>query len=98
MAQVTVEITGAIWRIRPTEKVGRDQRFNRKFFIRELNAKYPEVWGMEMWHDNTMLLNEYKESDYVKCKCVVRGRQWTNRNGMDDSIIVLQCIEITKLS
>ncbi len=98
MAKAIVEITGAIWKIGPTEKVGRDQRWNRKFLVRELDAKYPNVWGLEMWHDNTMLLNEFKEAQVVTCKCVVMGRQYTNRStGQDDSYTILQCIEI-KLS
>jgi hypothetical protein len=97
MAKAIVEITGAIWRIRPTEKFGREQRFTRKFFVRELDVKYPNVWGMEMWHDNTMLLNEFKETDVVVCKCVVRGRQYTNNQNMQDSFISLECIEIKKL-
>lgn len=98
MAKAIVEITGAIWKIYPAEKVGRDQRWNRKFLVRELDAKYPNVWGLEMWHDNVMLLNEYKEAQVVTCKCVVMGRQYTNRaTGQDDSYTTLQCIEI-KLS
>jgi len=45
-----------------------------------------------------MLLNEFKEAQVVTCKCVVMGRQYTNRaTGQDDSYTTLQCIEI-KLS
>ncbi len=98
MAKAIVEITGAIWKIGREEKVGRDQRWNRKFLVRELDAKYPNVWGLEMWHDNTKLLDEFKEAQVVTCKCVVMGRQYTNRaTGQDDSYTTLQCIEI-KLS
>lgn len=97
MAQATVEISGAIWKIRPTQLIGRDRTTYRKFYVRELNVKYPNVWGIEMWHDNVNLLDNLKEADVVTCKCVVRGRQWTNKMGFDDAIISLQCIEINKI-
>lgn len=98
MAKAIVEIIGAIWKIGPTKKVGRDQRWVRKFLVKELNATWPNVWGLEMWHeDNVNLLNYFKEAQVVTCKCVVIGRQYTNRDGQDDSYTTLQCIEI-KLS
>lgn len=96
MAKAIVEITGAIWKIGREEKIG--DRFNRKFLVKELNVPNPNVWGLEMWHENTMLLNDFKEAQVVTCKVVVMGRHYEDRVTKEDkSYTILQCIEI-KLS
>ncbi len=98
MSNAVVEITGAIYRIGQAHKFGREQMWKQKFWVKEVGVKYPNFWGLEMWHDNTLLLKEFKEADVVTCKCIVMGRQYTPKNGgQEDSYTILQCIEI-KLS
>ena len=100
MANAIVEITGAIYRIGEAHKFGREQMWKRKFWVKEVNVKYPNFWGLEMWHENTSLLNEYKQSQVVVCRCIVMGRQYTPKNGTgeEDSYTILQCIEIKHLA
>lgn len=88
-------ISGVIYKIFPEEKRGDFRK--RVFWIQQLNVKYPEMWQLEMHHDNTLILDRFKEGFIVECDVTVRGKLWQKQNGEDCVIMTLRCDTIRSI-
>lgn len=88
-------ITGTIHTIFPTERY-RDF-FKRVFWIKETNVKYPNIWALEMWHEDGAVLDQFRNhSGEVSCEVSVKGKMWS-KNGKDNVINILHCTGIKKI-
>jgi hypothetical protein len=85
-------ITGVLYKIFP-EEVHRDFH-SRKFWIQEMNVKYPNMWQLEMWHDDVSELLGYKVGDVVECDYRPHGRLYDAYNNEQKVRTILQCTEI----
>lgn len=87
-------ITGTIHTIFPTEQY-RDFH-KRVFWIKETNVKYPNIWALEMWHDDGAELGKFSYADEVSCEVSIKGKMWS-KNGKDGVINILHCTGIKKV-
>ena len=86
-------ITGVVYRLFPEEK-HRDF-LKRRFWLQELNVKYPQMWELEMWHDDDVSqLKVFKEGDVVACDFLPKGRMYEVAGGDKKVKITLQCTGI----
>lgn len=93
MAAKTI-IEGTISVINKTESFG---YFNKRTFcVKESDReKYPSEWQLELQHDDTEILNEFKVGDIVKCEVDIIGRRW-EKNGRGGIINTLKAWKVTK--
>lgn len=88
-------IIGALHTIFPHEKYGDFRK--RVFWVKEINAKNPNIWQLEMWHDDIDELDKFKNySGEVSCEVSILGKMWS-KNGRDNIINVLRCTGIKKI-
>jgi len=68
------------------KKVFKTQTFDSGFKKRELIVttleQFPQDISIEFLKDKTEVLNQYKEGDNVKVSINLRGREWTNPEGV----------------
>lgn len=69
----------------------------RVFLLQELNQKHPQIWSLEMWHDDTSELDLYKQGDVVECEVQVVGRMYEKSSGEENAINLLKCTSINKI-
>ena len=93
---IKMEITGRLEVIKP-EQIISDTFKKREFVIREITkADYPQLILMEIHQDKCGLLDSYKIGDMVKIKFNLRGRKWTNPEGIDKYFNSLNVWQIEK--
>lgn len=92
----TTTIEGVIYKINNTERY--TDFFKRTFWVQELNVKYPNTWQLEMWHDDTEILNEFSIHDIVQCEATLKGKLLEKRGSGEQFVInILKCDSIIKI-
>jgi hypothetical protein len=92
-------LQGVILKIKETQKI-RDF-WKREFWLQEMKTeqnKYPNVWTLELWHDDTMEIDNFKKGDSVRCYVDIKGKLLTKK-GTDQEFIIntLRCWQIQKI-
>lgn len=88
-------ITGVLYQMFATE-THRDFR-SRKFWVQELNVKYPNVWELIFWHDDCESLDQFKVGMIVECEFKVWGRIWEDRDKVRKIKTTLQCVSMKQV-
>ena len=59
---------------------------------------WPNTWSLELWHDDTMEIDNHKVGDSVRCHIDIKGKLLTKR-GTDQEFIIntLKCWRIEKI-
>lgn len=76
-----MQITGTVIKIFPTEIVG-DNFQKREFVLRTDADQYPQEIQIQLTGVKTDLLNSVKEGDIITAAINIRGRSWTNSEGV----------------
>ena len=85
-----MNLKGTIKEIFDTQHVS--DRFSKREFVVEYidNPQYPQYVKFEMTQDKCDLLDQYKVGDEVDVQFNVRGRAWTNPQGVTQYFNTLQ--------
>ena len=91
-----MEVTGRI------EALGVDEKVSDAFVKREVvvqtDEQYPQSISIQFVQDKVDLLDKYKVGDQVEVSVNLRGRKWTNPEGVDKYFNTIQGWRIKKLS
>lgn len=89
-----MNLKGTIKEIFDTQHVS--DRFSKREFVIEYidNPQYPQYIKFEMTQDKCDLLDQYKVGDEVDVQFNVRGRAWTNPQGVTQYFNTLQAWRI----
>lgn len=89
-----MNLKGTIKEIFDTQQIS--DRFSKREFVVEYvdNPQYPQYIKFEMTQDKCDLLDQYKAGDEVDVQFNVRGRAWTNQQGVTQYFNTLQAWRI----
>jgi len=91
-----MELKGKIYNIK-TEQVVTDKFKKREFVLNtDLDTDYPQFIAVEFVQDKCELLDKYKVDDIVTVQINIRGRNWTNPEGVERTFNTLQAWRIEK--
>ena len=76
------------------------ESFKKRVFVVEYadNPQYPELISFETIQDKTSLLDALKVGDNVSVEFNLKGRKWTNADGVDKYFNQLQAWKIESVS
>lgn len=76
-------------------KVGEIQNISDKFqkreFVVETDEKYPQKIQLELQGANCDIVDSYKIGQKIECSISLRGRLWTNPEGVDKYFNTIVC-------
>lgn len=75
-----MDVTGKVKKVFDTQTF--DSGFRKRELIVTTEEQYPQPIKIEFLQDNIELLNNLKEGDFVKVSINLRGREWTNKEGV----------------
>lgn len=93
---MNVTVSGRIVLINETKQI--TDSFRKREFVVEVaeNPEYPEFIQMEMIQDKCNVLEGYSVGDMVKVELNLKGRKWTDPQGVDKYFNTLQAWKIEK--
>jgi len=85
-----MDITGKVERIDGVQQIS--DRFRKRDIVLELttNPQYPEFVVFQFVQDRTDLLDGFKVGQEVQIHFDIKGRKWTDRNGVEKIFNTLQ--------
>ncbi len=86
------EVTGKIKLIRDTQQVS--EKFQKREFVIESNENYPQTLLFELQGRNCDIIDSYSVGQEVVVSVEIRGRLWTNPEGVDKYFNTLVCYKI----
>lgn len=89
-----VVLSGVIDTIFATERYGNFEK--RVFWVLETGPKYPQVWQLEMWHEDTLTLDMFKPGHDVIADVEVKGKK-VSKGDKEMVINILRCTKLTRL-
>jgi hypothetical protein len=89
-------LKGKIVFIGDTATVG-TSGFQKREFAIETEEQYPQSIGLECVQDKTTILDPFKVGDVVEVHSNLRGRAWTNTEGVTKYFNSLQAWKIVKV-
>lgn len=75
-----ITISGEVYHIGQLEIVS--EKFKKRDLVIQTNEKFPQLISLQVTQDKTELLNNLNIGDHVECNINLRGREWTDRNGV----------------
>lgn len=84
-----MELTGKIKLINEEQTFG-SSGFRKRELVITTDEQYPQEILLEFVQDNCDLLNNYKVGQNVKVSINIRGRMWTNPEGVDKYFNAIQ--------
>ena len=89
-----LQISGVIQKIFDEQVIS--EKFKKREFILESGTpEYPEYIKMEFTQDKTGILDNYKVNDPVQISFNLKGRKWTDPQGVDKWFNTLQAWRIS---
>jgi len=89
--------TGQLIEIFDTQQV--TDKFAKREFVVEMgnNPQYPETVIFQLVQDKCDLLDGYKKGDQIEVGFDLKGRKWTNKEGIDKYFNSLQAWKLNKV-
>jgi hypothetical protein len=87
-----MQITGTIKVIGATQTIGAS--FQKREFVIVTPEQYPQSIQLEFQGDKCDIIDAYAEGQEVVCDINIRGRLWTNPEGVDKYFTTLVCWKI----
>ena len=93
-----MDISGKIIEIQPTQQI--TEAFRKREFVIEYaeNPSYPEFIKFELIQDRCELLDTHSANEEVRVHFNLKGRKWTDRDGVVKYFNSLQAWKIDKMS
>ncbi len=76
-----MQVKGTIYKI-DSEQVISD-KFKKREFVVETMDEYPQLISIQLTQDRTTLIDIFNVGDEVTVSINLRGRKWTNKEGVD---------------
>tara|TARA_R100000951_G_scaffold114190_1_gene117927 strand:- start:1010 stop:1351 length:342 start_codon:yes stop_codon:yes gene_type:complete len=76
-----MQVKGTIYKI-DSEQVISD-KFKKREFVVETMDEYPQLISIQLTQDRTGLIDIFNTGDEVTVSINLRGRKWTNKEGVD---------------
>ena len=89
-----MEITGELIEVFDTQEV--TATFKKREFAIKTSGEYPQEIGLEVTQDKVDLLDTFKVGDNVTASVNLRGRKWTNADGVNKYFNTIQAWRIVK--
>ena len=90
-----MEITGKL-KVKGNEQKVSEKFKKREFVLTDNSSQYPQFILFELTQDKCSLLDNYKEGDEIKVLFNLRGREWTNKEGVVKYFNSLQAWKLEK--
>ena len=90
-----LQISGVIQKIFDTHVVS-DKFKKREFVLEAGTPEYPEYIKMEFTQDKTGILDQYRVNDPVEVSFNLKGRKWTDPQGVDKWFNTIQAWRISQ--
>jgi len=90
-----MELNTKIHSIGETQNV--TDTFSKREFVVETQEDYPQFLLLQVIKDKCGVLNNYKVGQNVKVSLNLKGRLWTNKEGVEKCFNTLECWRIEKL-
>lgn len=87
-----MEITGELIEVFDTQEV--TATFKKREFAIKTDGEYPQEIGLEVTQDKVDLLNTFKVGDNITASVNLRGRKWTNPEGVNKYFNTIQAWRI----
>jgi single-strand DNA-binding protein len=87
-----MQITGTLKVIGATQTIGAN--FQKREFVIVTPEQYPQSIQLEFQGDKCNIIDAYAEGQEVVCDINIRGRLWTNPEGVDKYFNTLVCWKI----
>jgi hypothetical protein len=91
-----METTGKLVEVFETQQVS--DKFKKRDFVLEIaeNPQYPETVKFELQQDKCSLIDNYQQGTEITVSFNLRGRSWTNPQGVKQYFNTLQAWKVTK--
>ena len=89
-----MEITGELIEVFGTQDV--TATFKKREFAVKTDGEYAQEIGLEVTQDKVDLLDTFKVGDKITASVNVRGRKWTNPEGVNKYFNTIQAWRIVK--
>lgn len=93
-----MEAIGIIKVINETVQVS--EKFKKREFVIEMtdNPKYPQSINFQLVQDSCSILDQFNLNDKIMVEFELRGRKWTDPNGVDKYFNTLQAWKIEDIN
>ncbi len=88
-----IKLDGKIRQINEIEIYNTFQK--RKFWLQDIDEKYPNTWELELWKDDVNMIDNYSVGDFITAYIDIKGRVWT-KNDREGVMNTLKCWNIEK--
>jgi hypothetical protein len=89
-----MELKGTIRVINATKVVS--EKFSSREFVVETEEQYPQLISMQVTNTKCPVLDGYAVGEKVTASINLRGRKWTNKDGVDVYFNTIECWKINK--
>ena len=79
---MNVKVTGVILAINETQTVGASGFQKREIVVKQNEGEYPQTYSLQFVQDKCGILDKYKVGEIVSIDADLRGREWTNKEGV----------------
>ena len=90
-----MEITGELIEVFGTQDV--TATFKKREFAVKTDGEYAQEIGLEVTQDKVDLLDTFKVGDNITASVNLRGRKWTNNEGVNKYFNTIQAWRVVKL-
>jgi|TARA_R100001460_G_scaffold28282_3_gene56690 hypothetical protein len=93
-----MEAIGVIKVINETVQI--TEKFKKREFVIEMtdNPKYPQCINFQLVQDSCSMLDQFNLNDKIMVEFELRGRKWTDPNGVDKYFNTLQAWKIEDIN
>lgn len=88
-----IKITGQVYHVGQVEQVS--DKFRKREFVIKTNEQYPQFVLLQVVNDRCELLDSLRLNDNVDAFINIRGREWTDRNGVRKFFNTLEAWQVT---
>jgi hypothetical protein len=88
-----IKVTGQVYHVGQIEQVS--DKFRKREFVIKTNDQYPQFVLIQVVNDRCELLDSLRLNDSVDAFINIRGREWTDRNGVRKFFNTLEAWQIT---
>lgn len=79
---MNLTIKGEVIAINETQTVGTSGFQKREIVIKQTEGEYPQTYSIQFVQDKCGILDKYKAGENVSIEADLRGREWTNKEGV----------------
>ena len=90
-----MEVQGTIIRITPIQEVG-SKGFKKREVHIQTEEQYPQILSVEFVQDKCTVVDNFAEGEKVTIGINLRGREWTNKDGVTKVFNSIQGWKISK--